>query len=166
MLLWRSHLFQGHPCIFQQRNTPHSAHVTKAWLKEKRVQVLDCENNTTATTSFSFLTMCLQEEWGKLKHFISQNPLFHLLRVVTVIKALLSTFLECVTEVKCIAGSILTNERKLTGGLYRLQRKKSPKDGRGTLDIHFPYTPNFYWFGGCNIIPEAFFVCTALMVFD
>ncbi len=36
------HLFQGRPCIFQQDNAkPHSAHITKSWLRRKRVRVLD-----------------------------------------------------------------------------------------------------------------------------
>ncbi len=42
MLPSRRHLFQGHPCIFQQDNAkPHSAHITKSWLRRKRVRVLD-----------------------------------------------------------------------------------------------------------------------------
>ncbi len=42
MLPSRRHLFQGRPCIFQQDNAkPHSAHITKSWLRRKRVQVLD-----------------------------------------------------------------------------------------------------------------------------
>ncbi len=41
MLPSRRHLFQGHPCIFQQDNAkPHSAHITKSWLRRKRVRVL------------------------------------------------------------------------------------------------------------------------------
>ncbi len=43
MLPSRRHLFQGRPCIFQQDNAkPHSAHITKSWLRRKRVRVLDC----------------------------------------------------------------------------------------------------------------------------
>ncbi len=42
MLPSRRHLFQGRPCIFQQDNAkPHSAHITKSWLRRKRVRVLD-----------------------------------------------------------------------------------------------------------------------------
>ncbi len=42
MLPSRRHLFQGLPCIFQQDNAkPHSAHITKSWLRRKRVRVLD-----------------------------------------------------------------------------------------------------------------------------
>ncbi len=42
MLPSRRHLFQGRPCIFQQDNAkPHSAHITKFWLRRKRVRVLD-----------------------------------------------------------------------------------------------------------------------------
>ncbi len=38
MLPSRRHLFQGRPCIFQQDNAkPHSAHITKSWLRRKRV---------------------------------------------------------------------------------------------------------------------------------
>ncbi len=42
MLPSRRHLFQGRPCTFQQDNAkPHSAHITKSWLRRKRVRVLD-----------------------------------------------------------------------------------------------------------------------------
>ncbi len=42
MLTSRRHLFQGRPCIFQQDNAkPHSAHITKSWLRRKRIRVLD-----------------------------------------------------------------------------------------------------------------------------
>uniref|UniRef100_A0AAR2M5U8 Tc1-like transposase DDE domain-containing protein n=1 Tax=Pygocentrus nattereri TaxID=42514 RepID=A0AAR2M5U8_PYGNA len=35
-------LFQGRPCLFQQDNAkPHSARVTTAWLRSKRVRVLN-----------------------------------------------------------------------------------------------------------------------------
>ncbi len=38
MLPSRRHLFQGRQCIFQQDNAkPHSAHITKSWLRRKRV---------------------------------------------------------------------------------------------------------------------------------
>ena len=41
MLPSRRHPFQGHPCIFQQDNAkPHSAHISKAWLRKKGVRVL------------------------------------------------------------------------------------------------------------------------------
>ncbi len=36
MLTSRRHLFQGRPCIFQQDNAkPHSAHITKSWLRRR-----------------------------------------------------------------------------------------------------------------------------------
>ncbi len=42
MLPSRRHLFQGRTCIFQQDNAkPHSAHITKSWMRRKRVRVLD-----------------------------------------------------------------------------------------------------------------------------
>uniref|UniRef100_A0A3B4CCP3 Tc1-like transposase DDE domain-containing protein n=1 Tax=Pygocentrus nattereri TaxID=42514 RepID=A0A3B4CCP3_PYGNA len=42
MLPSKQRLFQGRPCSFQQDNAkPHSARVTTAWLRSKRVQVLD-----------------------------------------------------------------------------------------------------------------------------
>ena len=42
MLPLRIHPFQGSPCIFQQDNAkPHSAHISKAWLRKKGVRVLD-----------------------------------------------------------------------------------------------------------------------------
>ena len=38
----KQRLFQGCPCLFQQDNAePHSARVTKVWLRSKRVRVLD-----------------------------------------------------------------------------------------------------------------------------
>ena len=42
MLPSRPHLFQGRPCIVQAAHVkPHSAHIPKAWLRKKRVRVLD-----------------------------------------------------------------------------------------------------------------------------
>ena len=42
MLPCKQRLFQGRPCLFQQNNAkPHSQRVTTAWLRSKRVQVLD-----------------------------------------------------------------------------------------------------------------------------
>uniref|UniRef100_A0AAR2KV54 Tc1-like transposase DDE domain-containing protein n=1 Tax=Pygocentrus nattereri TaxID=42514 RepID=A0AAR2KV54_PYGNA len=42
MLPSKQRLFQGRPCLFQQDNAkPHSACVTTAWLRSKRVRVLD-----------------------------------------------------------------------------------------------------------------------------
>ena len=42
MLPSKQRVFHGRPCLFQQDNAkPHSARVTTAWLRSKRVQVLD-----------------------------------------------------------------------------------------------------------------------------
>ncbi len=42
MLPSRRHLFQGRPCVFQQDNAkPHTAAATTAWLRSRRVQVLN-----------------------------------------------------------------------------------------------------------------------------
>ena len=42
MLPSKQRLFHGRPCLFQQDNAkPHSARVTTAWLRSKRVRVLD-----------------------------------------------------------------------------------------------------------------------------
>ena len=42
MLPSKQRLFHGRPCLFQQDNAkPHSAHLTTAWLRSKRVRVLD-----------------------------------------------------------------------------------------------------------------------------
>ena len=42
MLPSRRHPFQERPSIFQQDNAkPHSAHISKAWLRKKRGRVLD-----------------------------------------------------------------------------------------------------------------------------
>ncbi len=38
----RQRLFQGRPCVFQQDNAkPHTAAITTAWLRSRRVQVLN-----------------------------------------------------------------------------------------------------------------------------
>ena len=42
MLPSKQRIFHGCPCLFQQDNAkPHSARVTTAWLRSKRVRVLD-----------------------------------------------------------------------------------------------------------------------------
>ena len=42
MLPSKQRLFHGRPCLFQQDNAkPHSARLTTAWLRSKRVRVLD-----------------------------------------------------------------------------------------------------------------------------
>ncbi len=94
MLPSRRHLFQGRPCIFQQDNAkPHSAHITKSWLRRKRVQVLDwpaCSPDLSPIENVwrilkrkmrqrrprtvSHLKTCLQEEWDK----ITPETLHHL----------------------------------------------------------------------------------------
>ncbi len=93
MLPSRRHLFQGRPCIFQQDNAkPHSAHITKSWLRRKRVRVLDwpalqsrpvsnrecvahfeAQNATTKTPYCCPPKTCLQKNGTKLhlKHFIT-----------------------------------------------------------------------------------------------
>ncbi len=82
----RRHLFQGRPCIFQQDNAkPHSAHITKSWLRRKRVRVLDwpaCSPDLSPNRecvahlkrkmrqrrprTVAHLKTCLQEEWDKI----------------------------------------------------------------------------------------------------
>ncbi len=82
MLPSRRHLFQGRPCIFQQDNAkPHSAHITKSWLRRKRVRVLDwpaCSfeaQNATTKTPYCLPTLRLvcRKNGTKLhlKHFIT-----------------------------------------------------------------------------------------------
>ncbi len=93
MLPSRRHIFQGRPCIFQQDNAkPHSAHITKSWLRRKRVRVLDwpaCSPDLSPIENvwrilkrkmrqrrprtLAHLKTCLQEEWDKItpKHFIT-----------------------------------------------------------------------------------------------
>ncbi len=95
----RRHLFQGRPCIFQQDNAkPHSAHITKSWLRRKRVRVLDwpaCSPDLSPIENVwrilkrkmrqrrprtvAHLKTCLQEEWDKitpetLHHLVSSVP--------------------------------------------------------------------------------------------
>ncbi len=42
MLPSRGRLFQGRPCVFQQDNAkPHTAAITTAWLRSRRVRVLN-----------------------------------------------------------------------------------------------------------------------------
>jgi len=64
MLQSRRRLFQGRPCVFQQDNAkPHSAGITTAWLRRRRVWVLNwpacspdlspIEKNTSKTTTNS-----------------------------------------------------------------------------------------------------------------
>ncbi len=107
MLPSRRHLFQGRPCIFQQDNAkPHSAHITKSWLRRKRVRVLDwpacspdlfpIENvwrilkrkmRQRRPRTVAHLKTCLQEEWDKitpetLHHLVSSVPK----RLLSVVK--------------------------------------------------------------------------------
>ncbi len=99
MLPSRRHLFQGRPCIFQQDDAkPHSAHITKSWLRRKRVRVLDwpaCSPDRSPIENVwrilkrkmrqrrprtvAHLKTCLQEEWDKitpetLHHLVSSVP--------------------------------------------------------------------------------------------
>ncbi len=94
MLPSRRHLFQGRPCIFQQDNAkPHSAHITKSWLRRKRVRVHDwpacspdlspienvwrilkCKMRQRRPRTVAHLKTCLQEEWDK----ITPETLHHL----------------------------------------------------------------------------------------
>ncbi len=99
--------FQGHPCIFQQDNAkPHSAHITKSWLRRKRVRVLDwpaCSPDLSPIENVwrilkrkmrqrrprtvAHLKTCLQEEWDKitpetLHHLVSSVPK----RLLSVVK--------------------------------------------------------------------------------
>ncbi len=82
MLPSRRHLFQGRPCIFQQDNAkPHSAHITKSWLRRKRVRV------PRRPRTVAHLKTCLQEEWDKitpetLHHLVSSVPK----RLLSVVK--------------------------------------------------------------------------------
>ncbi len=107
MLPSRRHLFQGRPCIFQQDNAkPHSAHITKPWLRRKRVRVLDwpaCSPDLSPIENVwrilkrkmrqrrprtvAHLKTCLQEEWDKitpetLHHLVSSVPK----RLLSVVK--------------------------------------------------------------------------------
>ncbi len=86
MLPSRRHLFQGRPCIFQQDNAkPHSAHITKSWLRRKRVRVLDwpaCSPDLSPIENVwrilkrkmrqrrprtvAHLKTCFQKEWDKI----------------------------------------------------------------------------------------------------
>ncbi len=145
MLPSRRHLFQGRPCIFQQDNAkPHSAHITKSWLRRKRVWVLDwpaCSPDLSPIENVwrilkrkmrqrrprtvAHLKTCLQEEWDKitpetLHHLVSQSlNIFKCCEKewqhYKVVNALLSQlFLECVAGLNDRKGCIFTNDMKLT----------------------------------------------------
>ncbi len=52
MLPSRRRLFQGRPCVFQQDNAkPHTAAITTAWLRSRRVQVLQSRSKNTSKTT-------------------------------------------------------------------------------------------------------------------
>ncbi len=95
------------PCIFQQDNAkPHSARITKSWLRRKRVRVLDwpaCSPDLSPIENVwhilkrkmrqrkprtvAHLKTCLQEEWDKitpetLHHLVSSVPK----RLLSVVK--------------------------------------------------------------------------------
>lgn len=107
MLPSRRRLFQGRPCLFQQDNAkPHTARITKAWLRKKRVRMLDwpaCSPDLSPIENVwrilkrkmrqrrprtvAHLKRCLQEEWDKLtpatlSHLISSMPK----RLLSVVK--------------------------------------------------------------------------------
>src|SRR4029434_4783101 len=107
MLPSRRHPFQGSPCIFQQDNAkPHAAHISKAWLRKKRVRVLDwpacspdlspienvwrilkCKTLQRRPRAVAHLKTCLQEEWDKVTpetfpHLVSSVPK----RLLSVVK--------------------------------------------------------------------------------
>uniref|UniRef100_A0A9J7WZK0 Tc1-like transposase DDE domain-containing protein n=1 Tax=Cyprinus carpio carpio TaxID=630221 RepID=A0A9J7WZK0_CYPCA len=101
MLPSRRHLFQGRPCIFQQDNAkPHSAHITKSWLRRKRLRVLDwpaCSPDLSPIENVwrilkrpktvEKLEACIRQEWDnipipKLEQLVSSVPR----RLQTVIK--------------------------------------------------------------------------------
>ncbi len=140
MLPSRRHLFQGCPCIFQQDNAkPHTAHITKSWLRRKRVRVLDwpaCSPDLSPIENVwrilqqrrprivAHLKTCLQEEWDKitpetLRHLVSSVPKRLLScekewQHYKVVNALLSLFLECVAGLNDRKECIFTNDMKLT----------------------------------------------------
>ena len=95
MLPSRRHPFQGRLCIFQHHNAkPHSAHVSKAWLRKKSVWVLDwpaCSPDLSPIENVwhilkrkrprtvAHLKTSLQEEWDKvtpeiLHHLVLSVP--------------------------------------------------------------------------------------------
>src|SRR4029434_1085150 len=99
MLPSRRHPFQGRPCIFEQDNAkPHSAHISKAWLRKKSVRVLGwpaCSPDLSLIENMwhilkhkirqrrprtvAHINTFLQEEWDKvtsetLHHLVSSVP--------------------------------------------------------------------------------------------
>ncbi len=67
MLPSRRHLFQGRPCVFQQDNAkPHTAAITTAWLRSRRVRVLNwpaCSPDLSP----------IENIWHIIKHKIRQR---------------------------------------------------------------------------------------------
>ncbi len=122
MLPSRRRLFQGRPCIFQQDNAkPHSAHITKSWLRRKRVRVLDwpaCSPDLSP----------IENVWRILKRKMRQR------RPRTV--AHLKTCLQAKHEIFCV--HIVCNE---------IQVKVNLEITTFFFYLRFPYCPNFFWFG-------------------
>ncbi len=92
MLPSRQCLFQGRPCVFQQDNPkPHTAAITTAWLRSRRVRVLnwqacspDCQRQPQTLQQ---LETYIRQEWDqtpepKLQKFITSMPR----RLQTVLK--------------------------------------------------------------------------------
>ncbi len=66
MLPFRWRLFQGRPCVFQQDNAkPHIAAITTAWLRSRRVRVL---NWPVCSPGASFIQPQIRKSWDSMEN--------------------------------------------------------------------------------------------------
>ncbi len=164
---FKKHLFQGRPCIFQQDNAkPHSAHITKSWLRRKRVRVLDwpaCSPDLSPIENVwrilkrkmrqrrprtvAHLKTCLQEEWDKITPETLQSgkcftvPTFFGMCCRSEWQERMYIYKwhevdQTKHEIFCV--HIVCNE---------IQVKVNLEITTFFFYLRFPYCPNFFWFG-------------------
>ncbi len=78
MLPSRRRLFQGRPCVFQQDNAkPHTAAITTAWLRSRRVRVLNWPACSPDLSPIENIWRIINEKYVKDDHelFSSWKPI-------------------------------------------------------------------------------------------